>query len=522
MPQKNPSSRRLITPLLLFTLAGWALWALGRNEPASAAADENAADRGRDRAHTPARTRPRATWSKRRLATSLAFTTLFFAGAAFSAGAGEVVVSALEGTTSTEAVSTESEPAAEEEAPAEEPAAEEEPSDGGSAEGGSTEGAEPGETGGDSGEPADDQPAGENGSGDQPAGDGSPADGEEPGGNGGSGDQPAGEGGSGDEPAGDGEPGGGSGDQPGGSGPTGDDGGGDPSPHLDEGDDDSPSAPASESPLLGDGADGPSQLDPEADVEGFFATVWLHRTLADPTPPAKRLTPLFAKTLVRESARAHVDWALVLGVLRASGFDGGTMSTTGVRRAADRLVAGGARRDAWRALLAYRGRTSFADRALALTRYNRAVGLSALVTGLEAARPALQQKVLRDSRVSIYPAGRLDVAMGRVNVRILVLIEFLAEAHGEVTVSSLISGHRLYARPGVVSAHVYGLAIDIAALGGTPIAGHQDPNGLTERAVRNILLLPAELQPRQVISLLGLGGPSFPLADHWDHIHVGY
>ena len=25
-----------------------------------------------------------------------------------------------------------------------------------------------------------------------------------------------------------------------------------------------------------------------------------------------------------------------------------------------------------------------------------------------------------------------------------------------------------------------------------------------------------------VVSLLGLGGPSFPLADHFDHIHVGY
>jgi hypothetical protein len=25
-----------------------------------------------------------------------------------------------------------------------------------------------------------------------------------------------------------------------------------------------------------------------------------------------------------------------------------------------------------------------------------------------------------------------------------------------------------------------------------------------------------------VISLLGLGGPSFPLGDHGDHIHVGF
>ena len=54
------------------------------------------------------------------------------------------------------------------------------------------------------------------------------------------------------------------------------------------------------------------------------------------------------------------------------------------------------------------------------------------------------------------------------------------------------------------------------------IFGHQQPGGITEQAVRNILLLPAEISPRQVISLLGLGGASFPLADHDDHIHVGF
>jgi hypothetical protein len=40
--------------------------------------------------------------------------------------------------------------------------------------------------------------------------------------------------------------------------------------------------------------------------------------------------------------------------------------------------------------------------------------------------------------------------------------------------------------------------------------------------VRSILLLPAELRPRQVISLLGMGGPSFAQADHYNHIHVGF
>jgi hypothetical protein len=130
--------------------------------------------------------------------------------------------------------------------------------------------------------------------------------------------------------------------------------------------------------------------------------------------------------------------------------------------------------------------------------------------------------VLADRRIDIYAGGRSDIVAGRVDVRILALLRYLAEAHGQVTVSCLISGHGLYARPGVVSAHIYGEAVDISALGGVSIYGNQQPGGVTEKAVRNILLLPVELRPKQVISLLGLGGPSFALADHYDHIHVGY
>ena len=124
--------------------------------------------------------------------------------------------------------------------------------------------------------------------------------------------------------------------------------------------------------------------------------------------------------------------------------------------------------------------------------------------------------------VWIYGGGRDDIAAGRIDVRILVVIGYLRERHGEVTVSSLFSGHRKFARPGVVSAHIYGHAVDIAAVGEVSIAGHQQPGGITEAAVRSLLLLPTELQPQQVISLLGLGGPSFPLRDHGDHIHVGF
>ena len=141
---------------------------------------------------------------------------------------------------------------------------------------------------------------------------------------------------------------------------------------------------------------------------------------------------------------------------------------------------------------------------------------------MQRSKKRLQEAVLADSRLDIYGDGRDDIDSGRIDVRVLVLMRYLAEAHGQATISSLRSGHRLYARPGVVSAHVYGLAVDVAALGGTSVFGNSQPGGTTENGVRSILLLPAELRPRQVISLLALGGPSFPLPDHADHIHVGY
>jgi hypothetical protein len=257
--------------------------------------------------------------------------------------------------------------------------------------------------------------------------------------------------------------------------------------------------------------------------EGGEATIWLNRTLGDPTPPAKRLAPKFAKHLQRISAANGVSWALVLGVLRAEGARDRVPATV---RELNALARGLSRRGAadseWNAALALSGRTGFADRAVALARYNRVIGLNALVKGLEAAKPRLTEQLLNDPRATIYGAGRDDLEQGRIDVRTIVTISYLAESFGEVTVSSLFSGHRKYARPGVVSAHMYGHAVDISSVGKTPIAGHQQPGSITEKAVRSILMLPVEIQPRQVISLIGMGGPSFPMADHYDHIHVGF
>jgi hypothetical protein len=252
-----------------------------------------------------------------------------------------------------------------------------------------------------------------------------------------------------------------------------------------------------------------SQPAPELESALTYATIWLHRWLPDPTPPARRLAPAFARQLRNTAARTGVRWSLLLAVLRDRGHEGRVPAT---RSTLARLA---------RRLRDVRPRALDED-VQALERYNRAVGLRALVVGLDAAKPAFERRLLRDRRVSIYPSGRWDIASGRIDVRVLVLIRYLAITFDQVTVSSLHSGHRYYARPGVVSAHVYGLAVDISALGRTSISGNAGVGSVTQRAVEAILLLPAELQPQQIISLLGLGGASFALADHYDHIHVGY
>ncbi len=490
MPQKK-TPRRLMTPLLLFTLAGWALWALGRNTPAQDSRGDDAAESLHESKTGSTPARGRATWSKRRLATSLAFATLFFGGAAFSAGAGDVVAEALEGETTTEVTSTEEAPAEEapaeeapaEEAPAEDPPAEEAPAEEAPAE--ETPAEHPGRAGrGQSGRARRRRGVSRRARrGRLRARSGHAA----------SAARHAGRPGRGRARPGSPPPGVGEGAQP--------------------------IAPR-DLPVIDRSTRSPAHLDPEASADGFFATIWLHRPLPDPTPPAKRLTPRFARTLAREARNARVDWALVLGVLRARGFDGGSLATATVRSTARQLVAIGARRHPRAALDRYGD--DFANEAFALRNYNRAVGLRALVTGFEAAKPSLQKRVLADKRLDIYQGGRLDIALGRTDIRVLVLLRYLAESHGQVTVSSLTSGHGFFSRPGVVSAHSYGLAVDVAGLAKRSIYGNQEPGGLTERAVTNVLRLPAELQPKQVISLLGLGGPSFPMANHDDHIHVGY
>ena len=112
---------------------------------------------------------------------------------------------------------------------------------------------------------------------------------------------------------------------------------------------------------------------------------------------------------------------------------------------------------------------------LALAGYNRAVGLRPSWTASPRIEPALIERVLGSERLTIYPDGRADAKAARIDVRVLVLMLYMAHRHGTVTVSSGQTGHGFFTETGNVSNHS-----------------------------------------------CGARGLSFSMSDHADHTHVGF
>ncbi len=138
-------------------------------------------------------------------------------------------------------------------------------------------------------------------------------------------------------------------------------------------------------------------------------------------------------------------------------------------------------------------------------------------------KEALQKRVLDDEGLDIYGCGREDIAAGRIDRRILAMLEYLRTKGFKLTITSLECGHGLLTTSGNVSEHSTGDAVDIAVINGVPVTGNQGPGTMTDELIRDVLQLQGTMHPHQVISLEDLPGEtSFALPDHYDHVHVGY
>ena len=131
--------------------------------------------------------------------------------------------------------------------------------------------------------------------------------------------------------------------------------------------------------------------------------------------------------------------------------------------------------------------------------------------------------LVAESRVSIYECGIQDVRSGQIDVRVMRLLLYLARSGFDLTVTSLKCGRSsVLTSSGNISAHTVGSAVDIAEINGLPVSGNQGRGSITETLIQQILELQGAMTPDQVISLMEMGGPTFAMGDHADHVHVGY
>ncbi len=136
----------------------------------------------------------------------------------------------------------------------------------------------------------------------------------------------------------------------------------------------------------------------------------------------------------------------------------------------------------------------------------------------------LARHVLANPNIKMYECGRQDVEAGVIDRRVLATLEFLVSRDMNPTVTALKCGHSLYTTSGNISEHSTGDAVDIAAINGIPINGHQGPGSITDKAVRQLITLQGTMKPHQIITLMQYPGTdnTLALADHYDHIHVGF
>jgi hypothetical protein len=138
-------------------------------------------------------------------------------------------------------------------------------------------------------------------------------------------------------------------------------------------------------------------------------------------------------------------------------------------------------------------------------------------------KEALEQRVLHDEGLDIYQCGREDIEAGRIDRRVLAVLEYLRSKGFTLRISALECGHSYLTEGGNVSEHSTGDAVDIAEIDGVNVTGHQGPGTLVHELIEDVLQLQGPMQPHQVISLEDFPGEvSFAEPSHYDHVHIGY
>jgi murein DD-endopeptidase MepM/ murein hydrolase activator NlpD len=137
----------------------------------------------------------------------------------------------------------------------------------------------------------------------------------------------------------------------------------------------------------------------------------------------------------------------------------------------------------------------------------------------------LEPQVLRDGAIHLGRCARQDVQEGRVDKRVLAVLEYLSVSGLKPTLSGLrCSGATTAQEAAYAPASASSEAVDITAVNGMPIAGHQGAGSITDTTVRKLLMLQGVNRPQKIVSLTSYPGAAGAEAnpDAADYIRIAF
>jgi murein DD-endopeptidase MepM/ murein hydrolase activator NlpD len=137
----------------------------------------------------------------------------------------------------------------------------------------------------------------------------------------------------------------------------------------------------------------------------------------------------------------------------------------------------------------------------------------------------LEPQVLHDGGIRLGACGRQAVQSASVDKRVLAMLEYLSVSGLKPTVSGLrCAGSTPAALAANAAVSSSGESIDITAINGIPLAGHQGQGSIADTAVRKLLMLQGASRPQRIVSEMSYPGAAVAVASPGarDAIHVSF
>jgi soluble lytic murein transglycosylase-like protein len=135
----------------------------------------------------------------------------------------------------------------------------------------------------------------------------------------------------------------------------------------------------------------------------------------------------------------------------------------------------------------------------------------------------LERDVLADPGITLPGCAHEAISSGSIDRRVLAVLAYLSRSGLKPTVAALHC-RVAYTSSGLPAPRFAANAVDISAIDGIPIAGHQGPGTVTDVVIRTLLALRGEFAPLHVVSLMHFPGVAGTLAsaESWDRIHIAF